>query len=171
MEPLFGTTRVMTEKYAREIFRNTSCIYHLFYLLFMLFSLSYVIYWVYWYYEINVTFLMLFMFELIAYICRPYTVGRNRIKEYNTLYNAPETDEYLFYEEFFVNKDLYSKSEIKVEYSKISSVKTTKNFYIFSIKDSKTKIALLKNADDDSQKPEFIEFINGKIVNSKRKIK
>lgn len=171
MEPLFKATRIMTEKYARELFRNTNFIYHFFNISMLLIAVFYNIYWAYWDYSINIIYIILFILAITSYISRPYTVARKRIKEYKAIYNATETDVYMFYDDFFITKDINSKSEIKIEYVNITSVKTTKNFYIFSIKNSKTKISLPKALDDESKKEEFINFINDKTINSKRKIK
>lgn len=171
MEPLFKITRIMTEKLAREIFRNTSYIYHLYYIAMILVDVFYNLYFAYWYYEINIALIILLLFIIASYIGRPYTVGRKRIKEYNALYNATETDESLFYNDFFITKDVNSKCETKVEYTKVTSVRATKNFYIFSLKNSKTKIVIPKTPDDKTKNEEFINFINCKIANSKRKIK
>lgn len=171
MDALFNSTRIMTEKYARELFRNTNYVYHFFYISMLLITIFYNIYWAYFDYSINIAYIILFIFTIIAYIIRPYTVARKRIKEYNAIYNATETDVTMFYDDFFISRDVNSKSEIKIEYINITSVKTTKSFYIFSIKNSKTKIAISKTLDDESKNQEFIDFINSKIVNSKRKIK
>ena len=171
MDALFNSTRIMTEKYARELFRNTNYVYHFFYISMLLITIFYNIYWAYWDYSINIIYIILFILAIISYISRPYTVARKRIKEYNAIYNATETDVNMFYNDFFISKDINSKSEIKIEYMNITSVKTTKSFYIFSIKNIKTKIAIPKTLDDESKNQEFIDFINSKIVNSKRKIK
>lgn len=171
MEPLFKTTRVMTEKYAREIFRNTSFMYHFFYFSVFIVVLWYIIYWAYWYYEINAIMFILFLLEIIAYIARPYTVGKNRIKEYKALHNETETDEYLFFDEYILTRDIYSKSELNVDYKNITSVRSSKNFYYFSIKNSKTKLVVPKNTNDETKTEEFIDFINGKIIYSKNKLK
>ena len=171
MEPLFRNIDVKTEEKCREICRYAFPSYHIFYGIMILFAAAYNIYWIWWDYSINIILIIYTVFTIIAYIARPYSYAKKRIKNYESLYKYPETDEVLFYEDCFIDKDIYSKSETKIEYDRITSVITTKNYYIFSIRDSKSKFTIGKDIEYLSQNTDFVEFINGKIVNSKKKLK
>ena len=171
MEPLFKSTRVMTEKLAREIFRNTNYIYHLFNISMLIIAVYYNIYYACYYYGINIMLFAMIPLAIASYISRPYTIGRHRVKEYTALHNETETDEYLFFDDFFITRDIYSKSELTISYTSVTNVRASKNFYYFSIKNSKSKIVVPKKTDDETKTEEFIHFINSKITNSKNKIR
>ena len=64
-----------------------------------------------------------------------------------------------------------AKEELNIEYSRISSVKQTENYYIFSITNSKTKIFVSNKIENLQEQIEFKNFINNKMKNSKAKIK
>ena len=102
MEPLFKSTRIMSEKLAREIFRNTNYIYHLFNISMLIIAISYNIYYAYLFYGINIMLIVMIPLSIASYISRPYTIGRRRVKEYSALHNETETDEYLFFDNFFI---------------------------------------------------------------------
>ncbi len=171
MEPLFKSTNTITEKRAREHYRNVSLRYHIFYLIMLLFALFYNIYWAYYTYEINLIYIGFLIFVIIGYITRPYTYAKARIREYNNLFNSFEIWETFFYEDFFIDKSLLSKEEFRIEYKRIVSVKQTKNYYIFLIRNSKTKIFVCNNIESLQEQIEFKNFINSKMINSKKKIK
>ena len=171
MEPLFKSTRIMSEKLAREIFRNTNYIYHLFNISMLIIAISYNIYYAYLFYGINIMLIVMIPLAIASYISRPYTIGRRRVKEYSALHNETETDEYLFFDNFFITRDIYSKSELTIAYTNITHVRASKNFYYFSVKNSKSKIVIPKKTDDEAKTEEFIHFINSKITNSKNKIR
>ncbi len=171
MEPLFKSTNTITEKKAREHYRNISLRYHIFYLIMFLIALFYNIYWAYYTYEINLIYIGLLIFVIIGYIIRPYTYARSRIREYNKLFNSYETWETIFYDDYFIDKSIHSKEELIIEYTRISSVKQTENYYIFSIINSKTKIFVSNKIENLQEQIEFKNFINNKMINSKGKIK
>lgn len=171
MEPLFKSTNTITEKRAREIYRNISLKYHIFYLILLLIPIYYNIYWTYYTYEINLVYIGLLLFVIMGYIIRPYTYAKTRIREYNRLFNSDEIWETLFYEDCFVDKDIHSKEELRIEYERITSVRKTKNYYIFLIKNSKTKIFVNNNIENIQDQIEFKNFINSRMINSKKKIK
>ncbi|MBR5233662.1 MAG: hypothetical protein IKW03_05595 [Clostridia bacterium] len=170
MEPLFKCTNSITEKRAREIYRNISLRYHIFYLIMFLIAVSYNIYWTYYTYEISLIYVGLLIFVVIGYIIRPYTYARARIREYNRLFCSHEIWETYFYEDCFIDKNIQSKEELKIEYERIASVKKTKNYYVFSIRNSKTKFFVSNSIESLQEQTEFINFINNKMVNSKNKI-
>lgn len=171
MEALFKSTNKITEKRAREIYRNVSLKYHIFYLILLLISIFYNIYWTYYTYEINLIYIGLLIFVIIGYIIRPYTYAKARIREYNSLFNSHEIWETLFYEDCFIDKNIQTKEELKIEYERIASVIKTNNYYIFLIRNSKTKIFVSNNIENLQEQNEFKTFINNKMVNSKKKLK
>ncbi len=171
MEPLFRNINIKSEDKCREIYRNVFTSYHVFYGILILFAVAYNIYWIWWYYSINIILLIYAVLTIIVYFTRPYSYAKKRVKNYISLYNNAETDEVLFYEDCFIDKDIYSKSETRIEYEKISSVKTTKNFYIFSIKGNKIKFTIGKDIENLTENTDFVQFINSRLINSKNKIK
>ncbi len=171
MEPLFRNINIKSEEKCREIYRNVYPSYHIVHLTFIIFSLALIIYWIYFYYSINLILAVYLLYVIASYIIRPFSYAKKRIKYYNSLYKNPETDEVLFYNDFFIDKDIYSKSETKIEYERITSVKTTKHYYIFSIKDCKSKFTIGKEIENLTDNNDFIAFINNKLFNSKKKIK
>ncbi len=171
MEPLYRNIDVKTEEKCREICRYAFPSYHIFYGIMFLFAIAYNIYWIWWYYSINIILLIYSVLTIIAYITRPYSNAKKRVKNYTSLYNNIETDEVLFYEDCFIDKDIYSKSETRIEYERITSVITTKNYYIFSIKDSKSKFTIGKDIECLTENTDFTQFINSRLINSKNKIK
>ena len=58
-----------------------------------------------------------------------------------------------------------------LEYKNITKVKTTKSYYIFSLKDSKIKFITGKEIDGQADNKDFVEFLNSKLINSKTKIR
>lgn len=171
MEPLFRSKDIKNEKKNREIFRNIYYTYHLFYGIMFVFSAVYNIWWMWYYYSINILLAAYTVLIIIAYIARPYSYAKKRHKNYTSLYNATETDEILYYDDFFIDTDVYSKTETKIEYKNITKVKTTKSYYIFSLKDSKIKIITGKEIDGPADNKDFVEFLNSKLINSKTKIR
>lgn len=171
MEPLFRNIDVKTDSKYREICRNAFLAYHIVYLLFFCLGMAYNIYWLWYDYSINPLMLGYVIITVVAYITRPYSYAKKRYKSYNALYHQPETDEVLFYDEFFIDKDVYSKSETKISYESVTSVKISKSYYIFSVKDTTAKFTIGKDIESLADRTDFTEFINSKLVNSKRKIK
>lgn len=171
MEPLFKSTNTITEKRAREMYRNISFRYHIFYLIMFLIGIFYNVYWTYYTYEINAVYIGFLILVIIGYFIRPYTYANSRTREYNKLFNSYETWETIFYDDYFIDKSIHSKEELNIEYSRISSVKQTENYYIFSITNSKTKIFVSNKIENLQEQIEFKNFINNKMKNSKAKIK
>ncbi len=171
MNPLFKCTNTISEINEREIYRNISLRYHIFYLILFLIAISYNIYWTYYTNEISLIYAGLLIIIVIGYIIRPYTYAKSRIREYNRLFYSDEIWETYFYEDCFVDKNIQSKEELRIEYEQIKSVKKTNNYYVFSITNSKTKIFVSNNIESLQEQVEFINFINNKMVNSRNKIK
>ena len=163
MEPLFYTRRTMTPKFARELFRHVFVQYHIIHALLFIGYVGIFIY-VRNLFPTNVVAFIVLIAIVIMYIYRPYSYAKKRIKEYHALYNADEDDEAIFFQDYFIAKDLNNKSEIKIEYKNITKMRSTKNLYIFHIRNSKTRIITDKNIIPKSNEVDFEKFINQKIA-------
>lgn len=178
METLFEAKRIMTKKLAVELAKNKEplSVYIYFILMFSAAigrNLYYIFYSVYYYGYLSIDIAgVILLFVVIAYcVYRPHSIANRRIKHYQELYKATETDFYYFYDEYFINTDENSKNELKIDYTRIADVKCTKNAYIFKLTDSKAMIEIPKNDFTKGTYDDFIIFINSKIINSKRKLK
>lgn len=171
MEPLFKSKDIKNLKKYREIYRNIFYSYHIFYGIMFFVSVGYNIWWMWEYYSINLLLALYTLLIIIAYIARPYGYAKKRLKNYSSLYNATETDEIMFYEDYFIDTDVFSKSETKIEYEKIVKVWASKSYYIFSLKNTKIKFVISKEIDYLTDNKDFIKFLNSKLINSKTKIR
>ncbi len=165
MEPLFYNKRIMTHEHAKSVYNQIGIKQHIMYLILELVYLALNIYFIY-FYGINILAAILLISFVIIHATRPHTYAKKRIKEYNALHNATEVDETLFFADHLLSRDLNTKSELKIEYNRITKVKTTKNLYVFYIKDSKTRIITDKNIIPKGTNENFEEFIKNRISHS-----
>ena len=178
MDTLFEAKRVMTKQLALEIAKNAKPLSFYVYFILMftftigtnLYNIFYRIYY-YGYFSIDIYGIILLALLIAYYFYRPVSMANNRIKRYQELYKATETDLYYFYDDHFINIDENSRNQTKIEYTRISDVKCTKNAYIIKLTDSKTMIEMPKNDFTKGTTADFIEFINSRTINSKRKFK
>ena len=178
MDTIFEAKRIMTKQLALELARNKEplSVYIYFTLMFLtpiVRILYYIIYdsYYYGYASIDIIGIILLLIIIAYYIYRPHSIANSRIKRYQELYKATETDHYYFYEDVFRCVDENAKDELTLEYTRISDVKCTKNAYILKLSDSKSLIELPKNDFTKGTSADFITFFNSRIINSKRKIK
>ena len=166
MEPLFYNKRTMTPEHARLVYHQIAKSQNIVFLILEIIYLAINIYYI-CNYELNIITIFLFLSLIIVHVTRPNAYAKRRIKEYNALHNATEEDENIFYDNYLLSKDLNTKSELNIEYSKIKKVTSTKELYVFHIKDSKTKLITDKNIIPVGQNENFDEFIKSKIPNFK----
>ncbi len=162
MEPLFYSKRTMTPEHARLVYHQIAKKHHLMYLILEILYLITNIYYIY-YYGLNIILALLFILLIVIHITRPYAYAKRRIKEYKALHNATEEDEIFFYDDYIISRDVNNKSELKIEYDRITKFKSTKKLYVFNIKDSKTKLITEKNIISMGTPANFEEFIKSKI--------
>lgn len=119
METMFEAKRIMTKQLALELAKNSKplSVYVYFILMFsapigrILYYIFYDAYY-YGYISIDIVGIILLLIVIAYYIYRPHSIANNRIKRYQELYKATETDLYYFYDEYFINTDENSKKRI-----------------------------------------------------------